>query len=137
MKQNKPEEKYMYKIGEFTVTNERYSEFGGEGFACGPVGIDGFEVEIEIEEDGRKLYFQGEWISEGDGFYFAVRYTSVYDELVRFDDVPDEIIDIIQNPIEDFHNIEESEDSKYYAIYRRINEILEENVELEEDEDEE
>lgn len=123
----------MKSINDFNIVNERHEEFGSEGIACGPGSMLGYEVEILIQENDEKLYFQGEWVSEGEGYYFAIRKASVYDIATCKIEFGDEHVELIQKTIESYHNIEDAKESKYYPVFERINTILEENVPVDED----
>ena len=59
-----------------------YHEDGG--MACGPIFISAVHAEILLDNDGKKEYIYGEWVSEaGDDILYQVSEKSFYDIFER------------------------------------------------------
>ena len=73
-----------------TVLKKRVTANYGAGVACGPFGFDTVDVEIVVQDNGKKVYLHGCWCSEAPDIEFNVTAESVYDLYVRLFDCNDD-----------------------------------------------
>lgn len=98
------------------------------GQACGPLAMTAIDAEIEIEENGEKLYLSAQWIDVcEDELLFKVTKESLfnlYTDLDLSDEITDEIERILDNEIVcDFKSIYPEQ---YTVLVQLVNEKLEE-----------
>lgn len=127
--------------------NRRINYFVEDGIACGPVSMAVVEAEIEVEDEGEKVYLYGEWVDAAGEYSYAATKESVYDVLLKYHetgDRDDALIDehnrILENAIAD--------DSRYEPFYEELKAMIDNELkaqgyeiydddEFNEDEDEE
>ena len=107
--------------------NRKVNYFLEEGIACGPVSIGVIEAEIEVEDDGEKVYLYGEWVDAAGEYLFAASNESLYDVLQKYhaggnkdDSLIEEHNRMMENAI--------SDDSRYEPFYKELESMIKEEM---------
>ena len=120
--------------------NRRVNFFMEEGIACGPVSIGVIETEIEVEDNGEKVYLYGEWVDAAGEYSFVASKESIYDVLQKYHAGGNKDDSLI---LEHNRMMEEaiSDDSRYEPFYQELKTMIDDELaaqgyELYDDEDE-